>query len=161
MQAERTVGRWVYLDPQSMSNNGLQTYVHSSWAGILTAFEVGIKVSGFRSYRLRVWIRIGVYVLGPPRVRNQGVNVYRESGSRLRAKGLELIAWARGFSLPKVVLLGLVKVLPRTCRNQRLGRTFGQKTFCWFRVCWVAVKDLKYSYYIGENPMIYYIYPLW
>ena len=61
MQAERAVGCWVYLDPQSMSNNGLQTYVHSSWAGMLT---VGIKVSGFRSYRLRVGIRIGVYVLG-------------------------------------------------------------------------------------------------
>ena len=26
---------------------------------------------------------------------------------------------------------------------------------------WVAVKELKLSYHIGENPIIYYIDPLW
>ena len=28
-------------------------------------------------------------------------------------------------------------------------------------VDWVAVKELKLSYYIGETLIIYYIYPLW
>ena len=39
--------------------------------------------------------------------------------------------------------------------------SYGSKTHYGHAEFWVAVKELKLSYYILGNPIIYHIYPLW